>query len=655
MSSFLEVGWGESYLADAQHAGAEATRKALERLGHAVPELVLVFASDEYDLEMVEKGVNAVVSGYPTITKSLPNSGESFLRRSGVLVNMVTSAFASLFLPRNQSLAEDEVNEFLQERHKAFQELSAVHKLGNMLNSSLDLDNVINKAVDIVGKLMLADGCALLLTKETEKGLTLTLSAFYGSEEHECIKNEDFKGSFAYHAMVLQKPLITGDAAKSPYTSKQINRITRAKSIMAVPVTGKGTKVGVLCVYSSERDFFTKDDLRFLGILANQIGIAVLNADLFRRTQIMAYTDGLTELYQHNFFLKYLDNLIDNAAAEVISLILIDLDGFKYINEQFGNKTGDDILIQTASILRTFFGSGNLVARYGGDEFVVVLPQVTSDQSLLLAEEVRRKIAEYKFSCSASEFVHRLTVSIGTATFPQDGSRAMELIDKANRAMYRVKRSAGDRVEAYVADLKDVHLTEFDQAFFDIIRILIDSLDSRDRYTWEHSRQVSKYAAAIAQEMGLTRQEVETIRLASYLHDLGKIHLDFRILNKPKWLDEEEFRAVKLHPVVGANLISPIQGFAPLVPLVLYHHEWFNGQGYPKKLCSQEIPLGARIIAVADGFDAMTSNRPYRRSLPDEDAMAELIRMKGTQYDPDVVEAMRKVLKRTNTWRKNIG
>lgn len=424
---------------------------------------------------------------------------------------------------------------------------------------------------------------------------------------------------------------------------------------MAVPVTGKGSKVGVLCVFSTERDFFTKDDLRFLGILANQIGIAVLNADLFRKTQMLACTDGLTGLYHHNFFLKHLDNLIANATAEVISLILIDLDGFKYINEQFGNKTGDDVLIQTASMLRTFFGTGNMVARYGGDEFVVVLPHVDSHQSLLLAEEVRRKIAGNKFACSTTEVTHRLTASIGTATFPQDGSRAMELIDKANRAMYRVKRSAGDRVEAYIADLKEMHLTEFDQAFFDIIRILIDSLDSRDRYTWEHSRQVSQYAAAIAQELGLNRQEVETIRLASYLHDLGKIHLDFRILNKPKWLDEEEFRAVKLHPVVGANLISPIQGFAPLVPLVLYHHEWFNGHGYPKKLCGHDIPLGARIISVADGFDAMTSNRPYRRAVADEAAMAELIQMKGTQYDPDVVEGMRKVLERINTWRKNIG
>ncbi len=553
-------------------------------------------------------------------------------------------------------LADEDIEEFLLGKDKSFQELSVVHKLGNLLNSSLELDYVINKAVTIVGKLMLADCCALLLAEETSAGLTITLSALYGaSEALKKLKNDFFVGSLPYHALNMQEPLITGDAANCPYVSKELNKITKAQSIMAVPVTSKGVNIGALCVFSRERDFFSDDDLHFMKILSDQIGIAVMNANLFRKTELMAQKDSLTDLHNHNYFLKYLDDLIVTQRATDISLILIDLDGFKFINEQFGHKTGDQVLIQAATILREFFGPEIMLARYGGDEFAIVLPHIQNEQALFLAEDVRKKIASSNFVFANSPTPQRLTASIGIASFPQDGATSMELIDKVNRAMYRVKRSAGDRVETYLADLKDLHLTEFDQAFFDIIRILINSLDSRDQYTREHSREVAHYAAAIASELGLSRPEVELIRLAGYLHDIGKLHLDYSILSKPTKLSEDEYRAVKLHPVVGANLISPIQGFAQLVPLVLYHHEWFNGHGYPSNLAGHDIPIGARIIAIADGFDAMTTNRPYRKAMTEEEAIAELVRMKGTQYQPELVDAMLRVLESSSLTQQKIG
>lgn len=656
MAAVSETSWGFSNLSDSEQAGSEAVLEAVRKLGHADPEFALVLISPEYDPDLIELTVRQVLPiTQVVVTRVDPNTPVK-LAENGVLISLMagTKDIRRQRGRRRKGGAPDDL--CTAKQRKAFGELSAVHMLGNLLNSSLELKNVIQQAVDVVGELLGADGAGLLIADIVDGEMKFSLTAFYGPFQHSAkAYPEIFRGSLPYHSLLLNRPLITGDAPNCSYISQDLNRVTGAKTIMAVPVTSKGKKIGALSVYSSMRDYYTKDDLRFLGILSNQIGIAVRNAELFHKTQSMAHTDGLTELYNHNYFLKYLDNLITDAGNTQIALIIVDLDCFKCINEQFGHKTGDQILMQTAGLLRSMVAENTMVARYGGDEFALVLPHVSKCQGMRLAEEIRKSVASFPFVIDGQEVIHRLTASIGVASYPADGSTAMALIDKANRAMYRVKRSAGNRVEAYLSELRDMNLTDFDQAFLDIIRVLVDSLDSRDRYTWEHSRQVAHYAAMIAEEMGLSVQETELIRCASYLHDLGKIHLDYTILNKPKRLTKEEFRAVKLHPEVGANLLSPIQGFAPLVPLVLFHHEWFNGRGYPHGLTGDDIPLGARIIAVADGFDAMTSNRPYRRAMGVDEALATVVAAKGTQYDPAVVDVLVKVIALEKIENSNIG
>jgi putative nucleotidyltransferase with HDIG domain len=200
----------------------------------------------------------------------------------------------------------------------------------------------------------------------------------------------------------------------------------------------------------------------------------------------------------------------------------------------------------------------------------------------------------------------------------------------------------------YFSDFADLEkeFTASEKAFFDTIKILIQLLDSKDRYTWEHSRQVAYYAVQLAESLGLSEEEKYWLRLTGYLHDIGKIHISSEIMNKKGRLNPDEFSVVMLHPIVGANLLAPIKGFKRMIPIIYHHHEWFDGSGYPDGLSGYDIPKGARILAVIDGFDAMTSNRPYRKAQAIEWALDELVHQKGTQYDPQLVDAFVKLIRR---------
>jgi len=217
--------------------------------------------------------------------------------------------------------------------------------------------------------------------------------------------------------------------------------------------------------------------------------------------------------------------------------------------------------------------------------------------------------------------------------------------------MYRVKRQVKNKSQLYFSSFAELEkeFTASEKAFFDTIKVLLQILDSKDRYTWEHSRQVASYAVQLAEELGLPVEEKYWLRLTGYLHDIGKIHVSSEILNKKGRLNSEELSVIRLHPVVGANLLAPIKGFKKIVPIIYHHHEWFDGSGYPSGLSGHDIPKGARILTVVDGFDAMTSNRPYRKAQSIEWALNELQRMKGRQYDPEIVDVFVDMIRRDST------
>jgi diguanylate cyclase (GGDEF)-like protein/putative nucleotidyltransferase with HDIG domain len=350
----------------------------------------------------------------------------------------------------------------------------------------------------------------------------------------------------------------------------------------------------------------------------------------------LALTDPLTGLGNHRHFQERLQRELGTAQEEGLPLTLcfIDVDDFKKINDRFGHPVGDRVLSQIAGRLR----QGGESFRLGGDEFAILLPKHDEAAALAAAHSIVNRIS----SLDLGE-VEALTVSAGVATFPDHGGERDELIRLADNALYwakehgknRVRISRADVVE--LSDLKRLAIGRDRAARFRAAASLARAVDTRDAYTGSHSQRVAQLAGRIAEQMGLSAEQIELTRLAASLHDLGKLAVPEEILRKPASLSEPERVVLERHPQIGFRMLESL-GVDPVAEWVLHHHERWDGTGYPNRLTGESIPLGARIIFVADAFDAMTSDRVYRRSLDHADAVAELERCSGTQFDPAIVQ-----------------
>lgn len=277
---------------------------------------------------------------------------------------------------------------------------------------------------------------------------------------------------------------------------------------------------------------------------------------------------------------------------------------------------------------------------WGGDELALILPDTAGNEAIPLAERVRTAVEE-RFQENPEEWGEGLTLSIGIACYPDDAQDKKTLIEKADLAMYYAKRTTKNAVKVFdptdFANLGPAqpHLRN-DR--ISSLRNLVGSLET-DGFFQRHSETVAFYAAKLALEMGLDITEVDQIVVASLLHDIGVIVLPNDVLTKEGKLTPDEMEKVKHHPVLAVNLLDSLSDVKDVLPIILHHHEKFDGQGYPEKLAGLQIPLGARILAVADAYNAMQSERPFRLALSKEEAIAELRRCSGTQFDPEVVEA----------------
>jgi diguanylate cyclase (GGDEF)-like protein len=351
----------------------------------------------------------------------------------------------------------------------------------------------------------------------------------------------------------------------------------------------------------------------------------------------LALTDPLTGLGNHRHFHERLQRELAHADEHEgrVSLCFLDIDDFKRVNDQFGHPTGDRILSQVSARLR----QGGESFRLGGDEFAVLLPGLDEQQALVTARSIVQRIAETELGKTGA-----VTVSAGVATFPQHGRERDSLIRLADGALYWAKEHGKNQVRLARADVAE--LSEFRRVASGVDRVarfraaasLARAVDSRDAYTGSHSERVASHASQIAEQLGLPADEIELTRLAGSLHDLGKLAIPEEILRKPAALSDAERLVLERHPQIGYRMLESL-GVDPIADWVLHHHERWDGHGYPDGLAAEEIPLGARIIFVADAFDAMTSDRLYRAALTFEEAVAEVERCSGTQFDPEVVAA----------------
>ncbi len=378
-----------------------------------------------------------------------------------------------------------------------------------------------------------------------------------------------------------------------------------------------------------------------LALVGPLLAIALYQRSTHKAMQAMrlALTDPLTGLGNHRSFHERLQRELVAAEHEgsSLALCLVDFDDLKSVNDQFGHPVGDLVLGQVASRLR----QGGEAFRLGGDEFAVLLPRQDERQATAVARSIVERVAALDI-----EGVGPVTVSAGVATYPMHGIRARRA-DPARRqravpgeeGRQEPGRAPTRRSRSCRPTSRGSSDTPDRAAQYRAAESLAKAVDERDAYTGSHSQRVGEYSARIARRLGADDAAVELTRLAGNLHDLGKLAIPEELLRKPDELSDAERLILERHPQIGYRMLESL-GVQPVAEWVLHHHERWDGAGYPNRLAGDQIPLGARIIFVADAYDAMTSDRAYSQAMSQREALAELERCAGTQFDPAVVRAL---------------
>jgi diguanylate cyclase (GGDEF)-like protein len=367
------------------------------------------------------------------------------------------------------------------------------------------------------------------------------------------------------------------------------------------------------------------------------------------RLEAAARTDVLTGLLNRRGFEETFETELERAkrSGRELSLIVGDLDHFKALNDLRGHGAGDDALEAVAAVMSAARRRIDSAARIGGEEFAVLVPESDEHEAYMLAERLRQAVR----SAFAGDGP-ALTISFGVAVYPRHGRTAESLFLAADQALYAAKELGRDRTVIHnpeIADVMGVAARVRDNGdadgFLATVLALAEALDARGEGSMSSARVVSRYAELIAREMVLTEEVVDRVRIGGLLHDVGKVGVPETVLNKPDPLDERDWQEIRRHPLIAARILDS-NAVADIRGWVLSHHERPDGLGYPQGLAGDEIPLEARILAVADAYEAMTSERIYRSALSPGEARVELERGAGSQFDPRVVGAFMRVLDR---------
>ncbi|MEA2388196.1 MAG: hypothetical protein QOG41_969 [Thermoleophilaceae bacterium] len=385
------------------------------------------------------------------------------------------------------------------------------------------------------------------------------------------------------------------------------------------------------------------------------IGVQRAHVDrLIERLSSAARTDSLTGLVNRRGFEELFETELERArrSGRPLSTIVADLDGFKAINDRYGHAAGDRALEKLSTILQTVKRRVDTAARIGGEEFAVIAPDSDHHAAYILAERMRREVRE---TFTGDQIP--LTISLGVATFPRHGATPEALIGGADEALYAAKKLGRDRTVVYNPEIAETLMVATGQTtpraerHSSTVLALAEVIDIRDSGTASHSETVGRYAGAIARELGLPQDLVERVRFGGIVHDVGKIGIPDSVLRKPGWLSDDDWIEMRRHPEIGARILRGAN-LDDIGEWVLHHHERPDGQGYPEGKSGNEIPLEARILAVADAYEAMTSDRVYRPAMSQQAARDELRSCAGAQFDPRVVDAFLTLLERADVTKE---
>lgn len=575
--------------------------------------------------------------------------------------------------------------ELISQRNKAEQRAHGQHMLresSQALTGSLNISQistVVQEAGRTIGG---CDMAALILIEEhgvpyaetQEENYLLVLP--YHELEH-------LVGSLALAAIEIgQSQNITPIPA---LLKASVAGLQPAVSAYVLPLLLKEHLLGLVILGWSQFHIPSQDDSELLKTLANQVTVALETARHYAKALRASITDPLTGLYNHRYLKERLEEELYEARAQgkPLAVMMIDLDRFKTYNDVLGHTAGDTALRAVADLLVQELGNKPVYARYGGDEFVIVLPDTELTQAKLLTARLHKGVAEL---VDQKRVPSSMSLSIGLAGFPEHGSNRAGMLDSVDLALFLAKYDGGSctrlanevgsargieaifaKMAMYLAQSRsssgpglaadlERRLEQFERLrqsdgshpsvdpvaetlAIQTITALATAIEAKDSYTRGHSQNVSMHAIALAHALGCTDHELEEVRIGGLLHDIGKIGIPDTILNKPGPLDAQEWEIMKTHSAIGSRILMPVLHLQSIALIVLHHHERYDGSGYPAGLAGESIPLASRIITICDAYDVMTVGRPYRSPLTHQEAIKQLERSSGTQFDPRLVAA----------------
>ena len=562
---------------------------------------------------------------------------------------------------------EAEIVARTKELDRANRQMLTLQHIWEMMNSSKPLSSVLNAIVNslqgelgylysfIVKQRSDNDGKYLQIVASSRDDLGEKFSEYLNCDlsdyrmlfpEFDELKNS-VKNNQIYQSKELVK-LITG-FIPSLDKEKVAGFLTQAKmkSYILVPLVSKQTHFGSLIVFSS-RENISNSELNFLSLFAKQIELAITIADLFQAVKEQAITDGMTGLYNRRYFEEYIkkEAILAMRQKQKFTVIGLDLDHLKQINDTYGHNYGDIAIKAIAEVLKSNARSIDIAARMGGEEFNLILPAVDIEGGCIAAERIRKAIESVEL-----DKIGHITASLGVATYPDQSDDIQELLELTDQAMYESKRNGRNRVTiakpSYETSWQEIAVN----TFVDILskhRIPMDAVTSRllteklmdmnnDRlyqvadslvqsYNPQHQiggmKQKVELATMLAKRFDLPKEAIDRLKIAVLLYDIGNTMLPKELLNKREPLNDDDRNSIKQHPIIAAReILKPISNIVDIIPIIEKHLENWNGTGYPNKIAGDEIPIESQIILIIDSYFALMEKRPYREALSSDDAI----------------------------------
>lgn len=419
---------------------------------------------------------------------------------------------------------------------------------------------------------------------------------------------------------------------------ERINAMKRVGISMVQPLYDEHGMYAVL-VISREKNKLSAQERHSLEMLSEISMDAIRNAQLYTEVYWEARIDALTGVHNRKYLYEVLEELQKSEGSQPVSLALFKLDDFRVFNQVYGAAGGDVGLMKVAGLLMEKVGGQGTIFRYGATEFMLVLPGMDAESAKKLAEDIRLDVMH--LDTTDGKMQMRLTVSVGISVVPSAAQLDDECLDKCAKAVYMAQQEGQNCTVVFGECGKQGSISINRRMFREyeaIFRALTSAVDAKDHFTASHSQNVSYYATELAKALNLPTEEIEIIKEAGLLHDIGKIGIPESILLKPDKLSEEEYRIMKTHVDQAVTILHHLSGMEYILPAVLGHHERHDGKGYPRGLSDKEIPISAKIMNIVDSFDAMVSARPYKPQLPLEYAVGQLLKGRGTQFDPELAD-----------------